>query len=268
MDKKYVGRDSYFKHYIRIDAKYMTVFYFGIVLLAIKGTDMNPFPVLWNYIKGFSYLEFNIIEFIYYIFPAAITLFIMDSAWEKDAKNRNVQAMLRVGSRKRWKELLEKRSLTYASISLSLHIVIALCLYAGTIIDLVSEGRIQQIEDTAVYYDIAEEKIYISIVICLCLRIIEWMILYSMNKMIYSISHSCITAYILTMAAYIPGFLFGAYYPLGKGSLYQVLEILDSIGESGIVLVIGINLVLVIFLYVVPVLAFRLKRRCAYECSN
>ena len=268
MDKKYVGRDSYFKHYIRIDAKYMTVFYFGIVLLAIKGTDMNPFPVLWNYIKGFSYLEFNIIEFIYYIFPAAITLFIMDSAWEKDAKNRNVQAMLRVGSRKRWKELLEKRSLTYASISLSLHIVIALCLYAGTIIDLVSEGRIQQIEDTAVYYDIAEEKIYISIVICLCLRIIEWMILYSMNKMIYSISNSCITAYILTMAAYIPGFLLGSYYPLGKGSLYQVLEILDRIGESGIVFVIGINLVLVIFLYVVPVLVFRLKRRCAYECSN
>jgi hypothetical protein len=173
-----------------------------------------------------------------------------------------------VGSRKRWKELLEKRSLTYASISLSLHIVIALCLYAGTIIDLVSEGRIQQIEDTAVYYDIAEEKIYISIVICLCLRFIEWMLLYAINKTIYSISHSCITAYILTMAAYIPGFLFGAYYPLGKGSLYQVLEILDSIGESGIVLVIGINLVLVIFLYVVPVLAFRLKRRCAYECSN
>lgn len=268
MVSRYGDRGSYSRYLIRMNIQHMAVFYLGIMLLSFKGAYMRPSVMLWNYIKGFSYYEFNVVEFIYFVFPAAITIFVINSTWEKDAKNRNVQAMLRVGSRKRWKEMLERRSMTYVFVSLSIHIGIAMSLFVIAKCALLTKGNDQHLVDIAFFYGISEEKVYISVIICLCIRFIEWMLLYAINKTIYSISHSCITAYILTMAAYIPGFLFGAYYPLGKGSLYQVLEILDSIGESGIVLVIGINLVLVIFLYVVPVLVFRLKRRCAYECSN
>ena len=90
--------------------------------------------------------------------------------------------------------------------------------------------------EIAAYYEITNEEVLISFVLALGIRMLEIGFLYSVDRCIYMMTNHAIVSYLAVFALYIPGILFPKielWIP-GKGSAYQMLEVLAVHHENQI----------------------------------
>lgn len=202
------------------------LFFTALILLGLANGTTSVFSALWNITKGFSYQNFQLIEFLYYIAPSLFVLFFINAAWEKEAHWRNELVMFRVGSRRKWNDMIETFCLNFLFKNFSIYMGIAVLTLLGCekIFDIQNDSWALEI---AAYYGITERKVFCCIIIALFLRFLEWYLLYYIDKILYTLTKQPIFSYVAVFAWYLLEIIWkNAYlFPLGKGSSYQIAEL-------------------------------------------
>lgn len=202
------------------------VFFAVLVLLGAIGGGNDAYSVIWSIVKGFSYQDFRLMEFLYYIAPALFVLFFINAAWEKEAGSRNELLMFRVGSRKKWNRIMEKSCVNFLAKNCMAYIVmIVLAALSGMM--MFGTGNRDWQQGMAEYYRVTNPEILYSILAALLLRVLELYLLYHIDRFVYVLTNHSVSAYIITFAFYIPEIAFGEMDMslLGKGSAYQIVEL-------------------------------------------
>ena len=186
-------------------------------------------------LKGFSYRQFNVVELLFYIAPVMFSLFFVNMEWENETKNRNLFALIRYGRREKWEK--EKA---------------------------VSEFRFIAVNVLAAFYDLNIRKILVCGILSILFRGMEWVLFYVIDKTVFKLTNSTIASYLATMAFIFTGFILPAVNPIGKGSLYQLLEI-GAKGSLSFVLMAVLEMILIIVLFNTNK---HLKERSSHGISN
>lgn len=243
---KFTKTNSAFHFLFAVRPTVYLLFFIFLALLGIMSGETDPYSVTWGMVKGFSYKEFQLTEFLYYIAPALFILFFVNAAWEKEANSRSELAMFRIGNRRKWNQIIEtscmnfitKNCIAYAGIILlvSLVCIIVFDTKSGTwLLELIK------------HYKTAGDQVLYSMLIALLMHILELYLLNCIDRTIYMLTNNAIVSYITTFSFYIPGIIFGKMYifPFGKGSAYQVLELFAANHELAIPVIITINVGLI-----------------------
>ena len=91
----------------------------------------------------------------------------------------------------------------------------------------------------------------------------EWFLFYVIDKIVFKLSGNTIVSYLMTIAFIFIGFVLPAVNPIGKGSLYQLLEIG---GISSFVIMVIMEMLLIIVLFSTN--KHIKKERCFHGISN
>lgn len=195
-------------------------------VIGMAGGEKDAYKVVWSLVKGFSYHGFQLTEFLYYIAPMVFVLFFVNAAWEREKKCCNELAMLRVGSRKKWNKIMEKSCEKFLIKSYGTYFGVLLIVSTSFII-MFGIGGSEWLQEITEYYGVTERIIFSSILISWLLRILEWYLLYSIDRFLYVLTNNSTISYIVTFTMYILGFVFTNPYIsiLGRGSAYQMIEL-------------------------------------------
>lgn len=193
------------------------IVYFGLAFaLCVNGGE----AFTWQLLKGFSYIQFNFIEFLYYIAPVVFSLFIVNMEWEKEIKERNLLALIRYGKRAKWEKEKSTSEIDFiASNIIIVEVVSVLSIFVST------NDLVITIQDLSTFYDLAINRIVSCSIISILFRCIEWFFFYIFDRTVFKLSNNTIISYLATLGFVFIGFLFPSFNPVGKGSLYQLFEI-------------------------------------------
>lgn len=204
-------------------------------IIGMTGGETDAYAVIFGLVKGFSDRSFQFMEFLYYITPVMFILFFINAAWEKEATCHHELALFRFGNQKKWHQMVEKSCLKFLFQSGIVYIgsIVVVSLICLILLGGQNSGWLGEI---ATYYEITNEEVLISFVLALGVRILEISFLYSVDRCIYMMTNHAIVSYLAVFALYIPGILFPKielWIP-GKGSAYQMLEVLAVHHENQI----------------------------------
>lgn len=227
--------------------------FFGILIflgiIGMTGGETDAYAVIFGLVKGFSDQSFQFMEFLYYITPVMFILFFINAAWEKEAKCHHELAMFRFGNQKKWHQMVEKSCMKFLFQSGIVYIgwivvVSSICLI------LLGGQNSGWLGEIATYYEIKNEEVLISFVFALGIRMLEIGFLYSVDRCIYMMTNHALVSYLAVFALYIPGILFPKielWIP-GKGSAYQMMEVLAVHHENRILIMVLVYTGLILIL--------------------
>lgn len=236
-DHQKYTRNLYFRPIIIVS------FYFVYFLLAFNLSISVNQAFTWLLLKGFSYLQFNIVELLFYIAPIMFSLFFVNMEWENEIKERNLLALIRYSKRENW----EKNKLICESKFIATNILIVVVIsFLSVVVSTKNLGN--TIQELSVFYSLNKERILSCGFLSVLFRCIEWFLFYVLDKTIFNLSNNSIISYLATIAFVFSGFIFPTLNPIGKGSLYQLLEIGDrSILSFIFMFVLEITVLIILF---------------------
>ena len=233
------------------------VVYCGLAFtLSLNGSE----AFTWQLLKGFSYTQFNVIELLFYIAPIMFSLFFVNMEWENEIKNRNLFALIRYGKREKWEK--EKALSELRFIATNVLIVVAVSFISATVL---TNNLDNTIRDLSAFYDLNIGKVIACGVLSILFRGMEWFLFYVIDKIVFKLSGNTIVSYLMTIAFIFIGFVLPAVNPIGKGSLYQLLEI-GGKGISSFVIMVILEMLLIIVLFSTN--KHIKKERCFHGISN
>ena len=233
------------------------VVYCGLAFtLSLNGSE----AFTWQLLKGFSYTQFNVIELLFYIAPIMFSLFFVNMEWENEIKNRNLFALIRYGKREKWEK--EKALSELRFIATNVLIVVAVSFISATVL---TNNLDNTIRDLSAFYDLNIGKVIACGVLSILFRGMEWFLFYVIDKIVFKLSGNTIVSYLMTIAFIFIGFVLPAVNPIGKGSLYQLLEI-GGKGISSFVIMVILEMLLIIILFSTN--KHIKKERCFHGISN
>ena len=230
--------------------------YFGLaftISIAGKGS------LYWQILKGFSYNGFNLIELLFYIAPIIYSLFLVNMEWENEIRNRNVLALIRYGKRHKWEQ--EKLEIEIRFITFNIFIVgsVSLLLTVFSIVNL--DDAMQELIQ---FYGVNNEQIVKFSILSVIFRGIEWYLFYVIDRFIFKRLNNNIISFIISISLILIGFIIPSYNPIGKGSLYQLLEL----GNDNMAFLIASFTAELIVIIVYLNLNKQKKEKCLYGISN
>lgn len=207
--------------------------------LSINGSE----AFTWQLLKGFSYLQFNVVELLFYIAPIMFSLFFVNMEWENEIKERNLLALIRYGKRGRWEKEKAVSESRYIAANVLIVVFVSFLSIAVSTNDLGST-----VQELSAFYGLNIEKILSCGILSILFRCIEWFLFYILDKTVFKLSNNTIVSYLATIAFIFSGFLFPTFNPIGKGSLYQLLEI-GSRSALSLVFMVVLELAVLIILF-------------------
>ena len=214
-----------------------------LTVILVARTWGDPVSLVWDMTKGFSYRNFDLTELLVYLVPLVSMLFFVNASWEKDRKERNIQAMYRTGSRMKWNQLARKAEDGFILRTILIYTTV----YMLAVLNVLSFA---DIEGSAIFaeaesmYGVSRFAIMSAVILSPVIRAIEYYLILQADRLIYSLSGNTIAAFILSFVLYVPGLLIGNTWPIGKGSAYQLLELGSSSDvRMSVVLVLYVALV-------------------------
>lgn len=207
--------------------------------MSINGSD----AFTWLLLKGFSYLQFNVVELLFYIAPIMFSLFFVNMEWENELKDRNLLALIRYGKIEKWEK--EKIISEVLFITANVLIVVTVSFFS---VAFSTQKIDSMVHELSLFYNLKIDKIFACSILCLLFRCIEWILFYVIDKTIFNLSNNTIVSYLITIAFIFIGFIRPTLNPIGKGSLYQLLEIGDKSILSFVTMVI-IEILITIVLF-------------------
>lgn len=235
---------SYASH-LYVHPLVVCVFYVSYCALAII-TCLNGRELLaWQFLKGFSYLEFNAVEMLFYIAPVMFSLFVVNMEWENELKNRNILALIRYGKKKKWEKQKTDQEKRFIATNILIVVIVSfLSIYSSTI---VSDTTIQEL---SIFFDLKVEEIVTCGILSILFRIIEWILFYLIDKTMFKLSKNTLVSFLVAILFIFVGFVFPSVNPIGKGSLYQLLE-KNNNGMANLTVMIGIEVLGVIIICII-----------------
>lgn len=197
----------------------------------------------WQFLKGFSYTQFNVVELLFYIAPIMFSLFFVNMEWENEIKERNLFALIRYGKREKWEK--EKAISELRFVAINVLIVVAVSFISATVLTNNLDNTLREL---SAFYDLNIGKVIAFGVLSVLFRGMEWFLFYVIDKIIFKLSNSTIASYLMTLAFIFIGFVLPGFNPIGKGSLYQLLEI-GGKGISSFVIMAIFEMALIIVLF-------------------
>ncbi len=214
---------SYISALFNINVLYAFIILVFLFVLGIVRSVRNNESLLWEWTKGFSYKSFSLTEMLYYVAFEFLILFLVNMMWEKEKKDRNVLAMYRVGSSYLWNKLLHAGDRKFIFWSIGLYYlvslaVLVLCFFAG------------QQPDTEIleYYGVGSEWFFYIQIVTVIAKGVEIYILFVADKIFYKLTNNTICSYCLLICLFLLGFVFKEWWYFGKGSAYQLLELIGG----------------------------------------
>lgn len=197
----------------------------------------------WQLLKGFSYTQFNVVELLFYIAPIMFSLFFVNMEWENEIKERNLFALIRYGKREKWEK--EKAVSELRFVAVNVLIVVTVSFISATVLTNNLDNTLREL---SAFYDLNTGKVIAFGVLSVLFRGMEWFLFYVIDKILFKLSNSTIASYLITIASIFIGFVLPGFNPIGKGSLYQLLEI-GGKGLSSFVIMAILEMVLIIVLF-------------------
>ncbi|MCQ2472641.1 MAG: hypothetical protein MJ098_00670 [Saccharofermentans sp.] len=193
------------------------IVYCGLALvLSVNGSEVFT----WQLLKGFSYFQFNVVEFFYYIAPIMFSLFFVNMEWENEIKEQNLLALIRYGKRDKWEKEKTASEIRFIVVNILIFVVISFLSIA------VSASNIARtLQELSSFYSLSIKRILSCGILSILFRCIEWFLFYTLDRTAFKLSKNTIISYLASLAFVFSGFLFPTLNPIGKGSLYQLLEI-------------------------------------------
>ena len=195
------------------------VFYVVYCGLAFVISFSGSGAFAWQLLKGFSYLQFNVVELLFYIAPIMFSLFLVNMEWENEIKNRNLIALIRYGKREKWEKEKALSEINFISTNVLIVMVVSFLSVLST------QNADSTIQDLAVFYDLNIKKIVVCGFLSILFRGVEWFLFYVVDTTIFKLTNNTIASFLITIAFILIGFILPTVNPIGKGSLYQLLEI-------------------------------------------
>ncbi|MGN0485383.1 MAG: hypothetical protein ACI4HI_17735 [Lachnospiraceae bacterium] len=217
------------------------LFFGSLVLLGITAAGADA--AAWGLVKGFSYKEFQLTEFLYYIAPEVFVLFFVNMTWENESNSRNELVMFRVGSRIKWNKIMERSCLKFLTKSWVTYLgMIGIVLWCCKFVFCTQERK--WLWEVTEYYGLSEGNIWNCMLIALFVRILELYFLYSIDRFVFVLTANAIASYLVTFVLYVPGMIYrGIDISLfGKGCAYQILELFAEKQEMLILVIIAIHI--------------------------
>ena len=214
--------------------------YIGLAFtISLNGSE----AFTWQLLKGFSYLQFNVVELLFYIAPIMFSLFFVNMEWENEIKERNLFALIRYGKRGKWEK--EKAVSEIRFVAINVLIVVAVSLISAMVLTNNLDNTLREL---SAFYDLNTGKVIAFGILSVLFRGMEWFLFYAIDKIIFKLTNSTIASYLITIAFIFAGFVLPAVNPIGKGSLYQLLEI-GGKGTLSFVLMAVLEMILIIILF-------------------
>lgn len=252
-ERRRYTRNLYF-HPVITGAFYLV--YIGLAFtISINGSE----AFTWQLLKGFSYRQFNVVELLFYIAPVMLSLFFVNMEWENETKNRNLFALIRYGRREKWEK--EKAVSELRFIAVNVLTVVAVSFISATVLTNNLDNTLREL---SAFYDLNTGRVMAFGVLSVLFRIMEWFLFYAIDKILFKLTNSTIASYLITIAFIFIGFVLPAVNPIGKGSLYQLLEI-GAKGSLSFVLMAVLEMILIIVLFNTNK---HLKERSSHGISN
>ena len=252
-ERRRYTRNLYF-HPVITGAFYLV--YIGLAFtISINGSE----AFTWQLLKGFSYRQFNVVELLFYISPVMFSLFFVNMEWENETKNRNLFALIRYGRREKWEK--EKAVSELRFIAVNVLTVVAVSFISATVLTNNLDNTLREL---SAFYDLNTGRVMAFGVLSVLFRIMEWFLFYAIDKILFKLTNSTIASYLITIAFIFIGFVLPAVNPIGKGSLYQLLEI-GGKGSMSFVLMAVLEMILIIVLFNTNK---HLKERSSHGISN
>ena len=252
-ERRRYTRNLYF-HPVITGAFYLV--YIGLAFtISINGSE----AFTWQLLKGFSYRQFNVVELLFYIAPVMFSLFFVNMEWENETKNRNLFALIRYGRREKWEK--EKAVSELRFIAVNVLTVVAVSFISATVLTNNLDNTLREL---SAFYDLNTGRVMAFGVLSVLFRIMEWFLFYAIDKILFKLTNSTIASYLITIAFIFIGFVLPAVNPIGKGSLYQLLEI-GAKGSLSFVLMAVLEMILIIVLFNTNK---HLKERSSHGISN
>ena len=234
-------------------------FYLVYIGLAFTMSLNGSEAFTWQLLKGFSYLQFNVVELLFYIAPIMFSLFFVNMEWENEIKERNLFALIRYGKRGKWEK--EKSVSELRFVAINVLIVVAVSFISATVLTNDPDNTLLEL---SAFYDLNTGRVIAFGVLSVLFRGMEWFLFYAIDKILFKLTNSTIASYLITIAFIFIGFVLPAVNPIGKGSLYQLLEI-GAKGSLSFVLMAVLEMILIIVLFNTNK---HLKERSSHGISN
>lgn len=234
-------------------------FYVTYFVLAITISIAGKESFYWQVLKGFSYCGFNLSELLFYITPIVFSLFLINVEWEKEIRNRNILALIRYGKRNKWEQEKLKSEISFIAVNF---------LIVGTVSLLSIIVLILGLDDAMLeltqFYDVNKEYIILCSILSVVFRGVEWYLFYIIDRIICKLSNNNIVSYVISISFILVGFICPSVNPIGKGSLYQLLEL------EGNNLAVTIAAVIVELLLIISFVNTNklMKEKCIYGISH
>lgn len=214
--------------------------YIGLAFtISLNGSE----AFTWQLLKGFSYLQFNVVELLFYIAPIMFSLFFVNMEWENEIKERNLFALIRYSKRGKWEK--EKAVSEIRFVAINVLIVVAVSLISAMVLTNNLDNTLREL---SAFYDLNTGKVIAFGILSVLFRGMEWFLFYAIDKILFKLTNSTIASYLITIAFIFAGFVLPAVNPIGKGSLYQLLEI-GGKGILSFVLMAVLEMILIIILF-------------------
>lgn len=246
-------RNSYLKEYICGNWKYSILFllcYMALGCVQAGTLTLTPVDFLFLITKGFSYQNFQVVEFLYYIFFYIFPLFWINVFLENEKKDRNTAAKFRYGSVQRWNFITLKECMVYV---LRYYCQYLLCmLFVDAFLVMVHYNRISgYFFGIQEQYGIHTEMIYLGFVVAILWRLVELLLLLEIDLWIYQRFGNTLAAFLGTFAVYLLEAVLSRWNILvaGLSALYGVLEMFsrDQIIIFTANILAGVILVILLF---------------------
>lgn len=224
------------------------IYLVGINVILLINSEQSGMMYIWNAFKGFSYENFQFVEFLSYVSCAMLALYAVNAKWSDEINNKNTIWMFRFNNKNLWNKKMYRNGKLLVNRMMIEYIVTTSII--GNIIQLIYNGNTEWYAIAGEYYGQNNRTVIISIFIAVLLRVVEMNILYICNYTIYRITHNSICAYIAIIVLWMVGIWSSEMnlFILGKGSVYQIMEMFAKQQEDFLIWIVLVNVLFAVFI--------------------
>lgn len=207
--------------------------YYAFSIAPYFGSSVSVQELFFSMTRGFSYQNFNLIEFLLFAIYMLFPLFLLNAFWENEKNNRNEIAKLRVGSNRRWQRTIQsegRKGIIQYNIC-TLLIMAGLLLVALFFCHADGEAFIGMLME---WYSVSAEAIYLCFAVAALGKGLELLLLYELSYFVFRITKQTVASFMSVFVFYAIGFADVKWFPLGSSSVYQLLETAGEYGNEGI----------------------------------
>lgn len=202
----------------------LSLLFLKIVQIFIE--KYNAKDYLLSCIQGFSINEINIINILYYMAYFIYPMFIIMCFFEREKQEGNLLAKVRFGNRNNWDSQVRRNCVRF--------LYEYSVLYWGSqfgiavVLNFIFGKRSSKFMSEFIqFYNLQENRLFLLILLCVLLHVIELFILYEISLCLRKYFNSTIYIFLGTFFGYIITVIAGIdsiWNPFGGSSLYSVVE--------------------------------------------